>query len=75
MRNKKILIVLVIILIAGALCFVATRPTPVDTAALIAAGERYETTILRDTWGVPHIFGKTDADAAYGLAYAHCEDD
>lgn len=31
--------------------------------------------ILRDTWGVPHIFGKTDADAAYGLAYAHAEDD
>jgi len=31
--------------------------------------------ILRDTWGVPHIFGKTDADVAYGLAYAHCEDD
>ena len=35
----------------------------------------YDVHILRDTWGVPHIFGKTDADAAYGLAYAHCEDD
>ncbi|MCF8461443.1 MAG: penicillin acylase family protein [Flavobacteriales bacterium] len=32
-------------------------------------------TILRDSYGVPHIFGKTDADAAYGLAYAHSEDD
>lgn len=31
--------------------------------------------ILRDTWGVPHVFGKTDADVAYGLAYAHAEDD
>jgi penicillin amidase/acyl-homoserine-lactone acylase len=31
--------------------------------------------ILRDTWGVPHVFGKTDADAAFGLAYAHAEDD
>ncbi len=31
--------------------------------------------ILRDTWGVPHIFGHTDADVAYGLAYAHAEDD
>ncbi|MCB9203999.1 MAG: penicillin acylase family protein [Flavobacteriales bacterium] len=31
-------------------------------------------TIIRDSLGVPHIFGKTDADAAYGLAYAHCED-
>jgi len=25
--------------------------------------------------GVPHIFGKTDADAVFGLAYAHAEDD
>lgn len=31
--------------------------------------------IHRDEWGVPHIFGKTDVDVAYGLAYAHCEDD
>ena len=35
----------------------------------------YDVTIYRDTWGVPHIFGKTDADAAYGLAWAHSEDD
>ncbi len=31
--------------------------------------------ILRDTWGVPHVYGKTDGDAAFGLAYAHSEDD
>ena len=31
-------------------------------------------TIIRDHFGVPHIFGKSDADAAYGLAYAHSED-
>ena len=31
--------------------------------------------IVRDTFGVPHIFGKTDADVAYGLAWAHAEDD
>lgn len=32
-------------------------------------------TIARDKWGVPHIYGKTDADVAYGLAWANCEDD
>ena len=32
-------------------------------------------TIIRDTWGVPHIYGKTDADAVFGLLYAQCEDD
>ncbi len=31
--------------------------------------------IARDNFGVPHIFGKTDADVAYGVAYAHAEDD
>lgn len=31
--------------------------------------------IVRDAYGVPHIFGKTDADVAYGLAWAHAEDD
>ena len=32
-------------------------------------------TIVRDQWGVPHIYTKTDAEAAYGLAWAHAEDD
>lgn len=31
--------------------------------------------ILRDEWGIPHVFGKSDADTAFGLAYAHAEDD
>ena len=31
--------------------------------------------IVRDKWGVPHIFGKTDAETAYGLAWATAEDD
>ncbi|WP_299601537.1 acylase [uncultured Aquimarina sp.] len=33
------------------------------------------TTIMRDDFGVPHIYGKTDADAVFGLLYAQCEDD
>ena len=31
--------------------------------------------IIRDTWGIPHIYGKSDADAVFGLLYAQCEDD
>lgn len=30
--------------------------------------------IVRDEWGIPHIFGKTDAEAAYGLAWCNAED-
>src|SRR6188474_1659766 len=32
-------------------------------------------TIIRDDWGIPHIHGKTDADAVFGLIYAQAEDD
>ena len=34
-----------------------------------------EVMITRDTWGIPHIAGKTDSDAVFGLLYAQCEDD
>ncbi|RAK00395.1 acyl-homoserine lactone acylase PvdQ [Larkinella arboricola] len=32
-------------------------------------------TITRDTWDIPHIYGKTDADVVFGLLYTQCEDD
>jgi acyl-homoserine-lactone acylase len=32
-------------------------------------------TIIRDDWGVPHIYGETDADAVFGMIYAQAEDD
>ena len=34
-----------------------------------------QVTILRDKWGIPHVFGKTDADAVFGMIYAQAEDD
>ncbi|UZD24000.1 acylase [Algoriphagus halophytocola] len=35
--------------------------------------ERVE--IIRDDFGIPHIYGETDADAVFGMLYAQCEDD
>jgi acyl-homoserine-lactone acylase len=37
--------------------------------------EARDVTITRDTWGIPHIHGKSDADAVFGLLYAQAEDD
>lgn len=53
------------------------NPLPKNPSAetLSAAAANYDVEIIRDTWGVPHIYGKTDSDAAFGLAYAHAEDD
>jgi len=32
-------------------------------------------TIMRDKWGIPHIYGSTDADTVFGMLYAQAEDD
>jgi acyl-homoserine-lactone acylase len=34
-----------------------------------------QVTIIRDNWGIAHVYGKTDADAVFGFLYAQCEDD
>lgn len=31
-------------------------------------------TIIRDTWGIPHVYANTDEEAVYGLMWAQCED-
>ncbi|MBU4060727.1 MAG: acylase [Alphaproteobacteria bacterium] len=46
-----------------------------EAATLAAAAARYDAEILRDDYGVPHVYGARDADTAFGLAYAHAEDD
>lgn len=45
----------------------AMPPTPATSG--------YDARIIRDAFGVPHIYGKRHADVAFGLAYAHAEDD
>jgi acyl-homoserine-lactone acylase len=47
------------------------------TSAEIARWQKQakQVTITRDTWGVPHIYGKTDADVVFGLLFTQCEDD
>src|ERR1700753_3661257 len=39
------------------------------------ATEARQVSILRDKWGVPHIYGKTDAAVVFGLLYAECQED
>lgn len=46
---------------------------PTEMARLDAQAQNVE--IIRDDYGVPHIYGKTDADAVFGLLYAQAEDD
>ena len=58
--------------------------TPLVATALLAAPnpdtQRWEqeaqnVTIIRDDWGIAHVFGRSDADAVFGMVYAQAEDD
>ena len=37
--------------------------------------EAANVTIIRDNWGIAHVYGRTDADAVFGMEYAQAEDD
>ncbi|ABS62560.1 Glutaryl-7-aminocephalosporanic-acid acylase [Parvibaculum lavamentivorans DS-1] len=66
-----VLTVLTVVLVRGAI----EAPAPADPAPMLARAANYDATIKRDTWGVPHIFGKRDVDVAFGFGFAHSEDD
>ena len=51
----------------------APQETNVEVAAWEAQAQ--SVTIIRDDWGIPHIYGETDADAVFGMIYAQAEDD
>ena len=66
-RRRSITLVRSLRLSALVLMLVASLPWTQTATA-------FEATIERDALGVPHIFGATDADMAFGLAYAQAED-
>lgn len=67
MRNLYLLLLLL------PLQLLAQKFTPAEISAYQAQAKRI--TIIRDNWGIPHVYGKSDADAVFGLLYAQCEDD
>ncbi len=71
-RAGWMLLVLVLISVAALATwepFFAEQPGPPPPL------RKYTADITRDEFGVPHIHGKSDADVAFGVAYAHAEDD
>jgi len=63
---KTVLILLLLPLLAS-----AQRFTPAEIARYRQRAEHV--TIITDHWGVPHIYGKKDADAVFGLMYLQCQ--
>ena len=64
-----------LLLVSSALCFAA--PAPAQQRGNLARWQRHaqNVTIIRDDWGIAHVYGKTDADAVFGMEYAQAEDD
>ena len=57
------------------LCFVAGLTACAGRVPDISVdATKYDVQIERDRWGIPHIHGRTDADTAFGFAYAQAED-
>lgn len=63
-------ILLVIYIVA-----VATLPSAPPNEDFAGIEANYNVEIIRDEYGVPHIYGQQDKDVAFGLAYAHAQDD
>ncbi|MFZ4874223.1 acylase [Janthinobacterium sp. Mn2066] len=61
----------------GVVASVPALAVPAVAAAEMARwqAQAANVSIARDTWGVPHVTGKSDADAVFGLMYAQAEDD
>ncbi|MGA9573131.1 MAG: acylase [Lysobacterales bacterium] len=71
-RILKIALLLVILLSAA--CSKESTPAAQSPPDRLA-GRAQNVTIIRDDFGVPHVYAKTDADAVFGLLYAQAEDD
>jgi acyl-homoserine-lactone acylase len=59
----------------AALLAVAAAPPPPATDHARWRAEAARVTITRDTWGIAHVVGRSDADAVFGAIYAQAEDD
>src|SRR5690606_25390022 len=64
-------VTLAVILMRGAL----EAPAAADPVPFIERSDAFDALIERDEWGVPHITGERDVDVAFGIGYAHSEDD
>ncbi|MDG1666838.1 MAG: penicillin acylase family protein [Hellea sp.] len=77
MKNylRPVVIFFLLALMTGVLILSTPKAKKLNENEIFDAASKYDARIIRDTYGVPHIFGETDADATFGFGYAHAEDD
>ncbi|HKT09737.1 MAG TPA: penicillin acylase family protein [Gemmatimonadaceae bacterium] len=70
---KTFAVVLSVVCLAAGPAVSAQTSNSADIARWKQEAQRV--TIIRDNWGIPHVYGKSDADAVFGMIYAQSEDD
>ncbi|MNK10176.1 Glutaryl-7-aminocephalosporanic-acid acylase precursor [compost metagenome] len=68
MKNYFLLLIILLPIFA-----LGQEPSSKEIGDWVKQAQQIE--IIRDKWGIAHIYGKTDADAVFGMMYAQCEDD
>jgi acyl-homoserine-lactone acylase len=66
---KKLIVVLALVSVSCA------PQAAADKDVTVWEKQAQNITIIRDDWGIAHVYGKTDADAVFGVMYAQAEDD
>lgn len=60
--------------IAGTGAYLIRRPFPVEQGELHVSGLQASVEVIRDRWGVPHLFAQNDHDLSFAQGYVHAQD-
>ncbi|MCP4538474.1 MAG: penicillin acylase family protein [Chloroflexi bacterium] len=82
MRKKVLIALLVLVAVAlvvgligvGSVVFTVRRPWPKINGNVKVEGLQAETTIIRDSWGVPHIYAANTHDLFFAQGYVHAQE-
>jgi acyl-homoserine-lactone acylase len=75
MKRSLVIKTLVLSVFVAGPFALSSATLPAQRDAMRWAQEASHVTIVRDDWGIAHVYGKTDSEAVFGMIYAQCEDD
>lgn len=74
LKNAGLVILLIVMVVAGALGYVVRSPMPQTAGSIKAPGLQNAVDVYRDPWGVPHIYASSSHDLFFAQGYTHAQD-
>jgi penicillin G amidase len=74
LAGVAVLLAVTVVVAAVAAVWLPRRPLPVEAGEVAVAGLSAPVEVLRDEWGVPHIYAETPADLFRAQGYVHAQD-